>query len=565
MPEIIPVHANVHYKCAFDISCQDTTTIMTSLRKTLRQWCVLKVGESNGDDLYHSWFFIGNNPKVEPAQYNINGHQIRTASVPSDNPKESTCWALELIHPDADYRARKWSVEITLRNNPNGTVRFASIVKHWMAPFFIGEYPETPVASTPGYVSAILGAPWFVCSKGDARILSRPWFINNDGTRDLFERLRSLDRLLPFILLSRNRAGDSYCIDPFKLSKSVLGNANVYALDGKSVNEELAYYFDDDARDFRCELGSVRAYLPRLDLKDNETARYHRFFSENYITEHGEDTVIGYFTNGLSRNAGAFHLNELLSFQSILSERRKYTIRRLAEHGNEKSEEAMMLWEDNEELSTKASEWEALVGQYESENQNLQKEVGELRCRVQEADRVRWRIDDLQSQLNGTQQLSKLPSSLKEVLVAICNLFPSRLEVTDTAKSSAENYGVEYGGHWNRQDQLGVAWAMFFDLATKLYDTLFNSEVGNPEDDYNSKSQFSLAMNEGRQTSKDSSLMKLRKLIHRDKELDMTPHLKYGNKPPKILRAHFHIDGNSKKLIIGYVGEHLENSTSRKR
>jgi hypothetical protein len=563
MPEIIPVHANVHYKSAFDVTCQDTARIMTSLRKILRQWCLDKVG--NDPLLYRSWFYIGNNPKVEPAQYSINGHQLRTVSAPSDDPNEPTCWAMELIHSDSEYRARKWSVEVTLRNNPDGKVRFATIVKHWMAPYFIGEYPEPPVASTPGYVRAVLEAGWLTCSKGDARILSRPWYVNNSGARELFERLRSQDRLLPFVLVSRTRVGDAFCIDPVRLENAVLGNANVYPLDNGSVNDELAYYLGDDGRCFRCEVGSVRAYLPRLDLKDPETSRYHRYFSESFITEHGPDAIIGYFTNGLSRNAGTFQLNELLSFQSILSERRKHAIRRLAETSQEKSEEASMLWEDNEDLNTKASEWESLATQCESENQELRRETGELRYRVQEADRVRRTIDDLQSQVKGIKSLSQLPNSLEDVLTAVCSIFPTRIEMTEDAKSSAREYGAESGGFWNKQEQLSLAWGMAFELATKLWAVLFESEAGNPEDDFNAQSSFRLAMSEGKQTKKDANLMKLRRIMHNNKELDITPHLKYGNKPPKMLRMHFHVDGNGKKLIIGHCGEHLDNYSTRKQ
>jgi len=564
MPDFIPVDTTVHYKCAFDVTCQGPATIMTRLRQMLRDWCIKRTG-SNEQTLHRRWFYSGNNPKVEPAQYTVNGHQIRTVCAPSDDPNEPTCWALEVIHTDDDESSRKWSVEVTLRKNAEGTVRFATVVRHWMIPYFIGEYPESPVASTPGYVRAILETSWLTCTKGDARINSRPWYVNNRVARELFGRLRSSERLLPFVLVSRNRAGDAYCIDPVKLSNSVLGNANVYPLDNSSVNDELAYYFDDAGRVFRCDVGSVRVYLPRLDLTDPDNARFHRYFSEAYIAKEGEDVVTKHLINGLSRNASTFRADELLSFQSIFSVRRKYMITKLAESGTEKAEEVAMLVEDNQELSTKAAEWEGYANQYSTENDDLKREVGGLRHRVQEAERVRRRIEDLESQLNGIRQFAELPTSLDGVLAGVAGMFPARLRVTDDAIASAKEYGAEYGGHWNRQEQLALAWTILFDLCTKLHPLLFDSQSRNLEDDFSAVSRFPLAMSEGKQTKKDSKLMKERKILFEGRELDIAPHLKYGNKPPKMLRLHFYVDGDSRRFIVGFLGEHLENYTSRKR
>ncbi len=148
MPEFIPLHANVHFKCAFDVKTSKVKKIMTHLRQTFRTWCINKVG-TNDQTLHRSWFYIGNNPKVEPAQYVIDEFQLRTISAPGDDPDEPACWAFEMIHPDFDERARRWSVEITLRQNEDGTIRFTTVVQNWMIQNYIGEYPTPPSASAP--------------------------------------------------------------------------------------------------------------------------------------------------------------------------------------------------------------------------------------------------------------------------------------------------------------------------------------------------------------------------------------------------------------------------------
>ena len=41
--------------------------------------------------------------------------------------------------------------------------------------------------------------------------------------------------------------------------------------------------------------------------------------------------------------------------------------------------------------------------------------------------------------------------------------------------------------------------------------------------------------------------------------------IKYGNKKPKMLRLHFAIKRETKKLIVGHFGDHMENYSTRKR
>jgi hypothetical protein len=78
-------------------------------------------------------------------------------------------------------------------------------------------------------------------------------------------------------------------------------------------------------------------------------------------------------------------------------------------------------------------------------------------------------------------------------------------------------------------------------------------------------STFELALTEGKQTKKDARLMALRKITHAGEEFDITPHIKYGNRKPKMLRLHYAIMREAKRLVIGHFGDHLENYSTRKQ
>ena len=268
---------------------------------------------------------------------------------------------------------------------------------------------------------------------------------------------------------------------------------------------------------------------------------------------------------GCLRNGITFKLGDLTAFADIFSERRKHAIKMLAAETEDRTQEASMAWEDNEKLASEASNWEALAMQYDSENQQLKVENGTLKFRVEEAGRVRERIDDLEAQVQGVRRLTELPTNLAEVLEYVTRLFPNRIVFSDDARESALEHSEAHDGYWSKPEQLSCAWKMVFDVATRLYELVFVQNSNRLEEDFDAGSQFELAMNEGKQTKKDASLMKQRKVTFRGKNYDITPHVKYGNKPPKILRLHFAIDREDRLLAIGQFGDHLENYSSKKR
>lgn len=535
---------------------------MTHLRQKFRYWCTKKVG-NNDQILHRSWFYIGNNPKVEPAQYVFDDFQIRTIAAPSEDPDEPTCWAMEMIHPDFDERARRWSVEITLRQSEDRTVRFTTVVKNWMIQNYIGEYPTPPSASAPSYIRNLLDDPAMTCKKGDVVLRSQPINVTNKTCQAVYAQLLSETRQAPFVFIAHSPQTENVLVNPARIAAALIGNANVYVLPTLSVVDEMNYYLGEV---LRCEYGSVRVYQSHIDKADPANARLHRYLSASTIAQFGEDGILRFLTNGIARNGASFRLTDFTSFTDIFTERRRHAIKKLATESKGKTEETLVVWEENEKLTSQAAEWELLASQYESENTNLRKENAGLKYRMEEADRVRYRIRDLESQVEGIKQLTTLPLSLANILTTVENLFPNRIEVADNALVSAREYSNEHDGYWRRPEQLAIAWEMVFGLATKLHDLVFVDESKNLEDDFGRFfSTFELAMSEGKQTKKDSRLMALRQISHGGEQIDITMHIKYGTRKPKMLRLHFAIKREAKKLIVGHFGDHLENYSTRKQ
>jgi hypothetical protein len=83
------------------------------------------------------------------------------------------------------------------------------------------------------------------------------------------------------------------------------------------------------------------------------------------------------------------------------------------------------------------------------------------------------------------------------------------------------------------------------------------------EKTFREKTGYELAMSEGKQTQDDKKLMRLRKIVHDGREYDITPHVKHGNVEPKLVRVHFAFDEGAKKIVVGHVGRHIPNYTSK--
>jgi hypothetical protein len=58
--------------------------------------------------------------------------------------------------------------------------------------------------------------------------------------------------------------------------------------------------------------------------------------------------------------------------------------------------------------------------------------------------------------------------------------------------------------------------------------------------------------------------MRLRKLQYGDQEYDITPHVKHGNQEPKLVRIHFAFDEAKRKIVVGHIGRHIPNYTTKK-
>jgi len=537
---------------------------MTHVRYTVRRWCQKKIGTAE-QRIYEPWFFIGNHP--EEPNVVLNGQQIRTAIVPEDDNSDPPAWAIEVIHHDSTINARRWSAEIMLKRESPSHVRFSTVISHWMIPNFIGNYPETPVSSVPNFVAWLLKDDKLTCMRGNTVVSNQFQQVTHDNALDIYEQLKYESRQQPFVFVAAKPDNNQLAVDPVQLYRYLLGNANVYAFFEQSVLEEMNYYLGNA---FRCEHGAVRCYLPYFDKSRKDNARIHRYFSANDISESGQANVINCIANGLAKNGSVFHPRDLTSFNDLFVLRRKLRLDRVIKEAKSRtdseqaSEELQLFMDECESIEAANQELSTQLDQVRAENNQLKSDLGAKNYQIAEAEQLRSQFQDFKQLEQAVNALNRLPESLPDVLSLAGEIFPQRLVFAQMAFKSAGDYVGKYN-FWAKPEGLSIAWEMLFDLARKGYDLLVSPSSGDLEQAFGDQSRFDLAMTEGKQTKGDKKLMDQRVLVYDGSEYRMTPHLKFGNKPPKLLRIYFAIDRENERLIVGHFGEHLDNASTRKR
>lgn len=546
--ELIPITAVVHYKAAFDIEA-NSKDLMTELRKIVRSWCLnLTKGEKN-EHLHSGWFFKG----IKGVQ-KIGKFQFRVAINKMPESPSPSHWGLEVIHPDSDFSSRLWSVEITLTQNKAGSVRFVSIVKNWIREGYIGKVLPLPNFTTPKYLKKIIGNNKLICKRGGTRILNIPTSVTEENYVELIDEIKRLDRYLPLIVISRSKFNDTkYCVNHKEIQKKILGNANIYLLESKNV---ASLVNDALGKDYSCLWGTMRIYMPKVDLTKHYLSKFHRY----YIPNIQEEKIVEEVAVGLSRNCKTFLPREILSIQHVLHE-----IQRSKIEGLRKSKDSLTKEQDGwiDELSSELAKNETLLQQLEIQSESIESIEQEKQAMQAEIDSLKHQLNKSKGSsasdiklINFLKKMERIPSNLEDVVNLICRVYSDRIRFTKEGLKSAKRYKYS-------KKIAPDSWRLLRAMAVNLHPMFFSDQPQNIEQKFNDETKFELSMKEGRQTNKDSSFLKLRKIKYKGREIDITPHVKFGTRGPKLLRVYFCPDEESQLLIVGHCGGHLENFSTK--
>lgn len=462
--------------------------------------------------------------------------------------EDEISWALRYTQPQNSGK-QYWYTDVGLRSAGDVTIFYTRISYAWNL-HDLRVHDEVPPPTIPRFIRYLLKGEYSIYSGSEAfGLYDRPVPFSKPGHgKALADLILSKSRRYPLVVF--NGGTKELFEEARHFAVKLAGKCQVLFIeDHAELAEEIRHYL---RKDMRIPFGAFRVFFA-LDPKRLYPER-HRFYDpshENY----------GDFRQAIITNLLRNHpLEEPGCIRNISEIGRGITLAKLRQ------------FQENQDGQTKEiEEIYQLVADIERERDEAKAEAeyfsGEYDLLAQEKRTIEAKLSHFQSAKNPTlerdahvswaEELAALPDSLEAVVAAFQAIHGSKLEFCQPALDSAREY-LQFG-------EIQRAWEMFYHLSTTLHSLVFGSgESCDLERAFKEVSGYGLSLSESKMTKKDTRLMALRQIEHRGQKWDISPHVKWGNKEPKMLRIHFAFDDSTQKLIVGYVGPHLENRTTRK-
>ncbi|MEI8290677.1 MAG: hypothetical protein WCH99_14510 [Verrucomicrobiota bacterium] len=454
-------------------------------------------------------------------------------------------WAMRYTEIDKECgRKRFWHSDIGLKKEGATVIVSVRVSFAWNAEDLSHDH-EAPNPSVPVVVRYILQDNHVFSGRPEFRLLERPIPFNEPGVgKALCKFIQSPERRYPLVVFNGDSADQVR--EAKKLARELTGKCMVAIIASNiDLADEIKMFLPAD---YRIPYGQFRVFFP-FSGRRNSPVR-HRWY-DIHSAEYAEQRQG--IVNGLLRNHSLLEAGAVETVDEI---RRLVAREELMKLKVETPDQQKQLNEFLEEHARVAAERD----QFKREAEAYAADIDRLEDEVRGLD---WRCKDYQGRLDAvgdgagvdvSKLLPVLPTNLAQVAEAAGKFFP-RLVITEAALEAARDY--------NECKSISEAWEMLGHLNEAMYRTKFEEGSKEIEKTFQDRTGYEVAMKEGPNTKNDKKLMDLRKLIHGGKEYDISPHLKHGNKEPKLVRIYFAFDEDGKKIVVGHIGRHIPNATTK--
>jgi hypothetical protein len=456
-------------------------------------------------------------------------------------------WALEYVHPDSSLGPKRyWHTHVGLRDTGEDLIISVRVGYSWNHEDLSIE-AEPPSPSVPNFVKILVAKFKAYSGRKEFRLIETPLPLGEKGHGQLInDFVFSPERRYPLIVF--NGDSEEHKLEANRLASQLTGKAQVVIVaNNPTIGDELKQAFPYD---YHIAYKTMRVFFP-MHTGQRSSVR-HRWY--DIATTDYEDQRAG-IVSGLLRNHNLFEKDAIESIADVYRLISKTKLSKLSQSTTEASPEETQKFyleyiteTENKlkEAKLEAEEYAQIVDEHAATIQNLE-----------------WTCQSLAKKTEKTHLLSidrnilsVLPSSLPEVVNLASKLYADRMIFADEAFESAEES--------SSCELVADAWAILFHLSTTLYDLVFKTQ--NPGDigrTFQDRTGFEYARTEGKQTKNSRELCNLRKIQHNGKDYEIWPHIKKGNEGNKMIRIHFDFDTDTEKILIGFVGLHMGNASTR--
>ena len=556
---------SVHFRCTFDLepSTQDGQPF-SRLVDDIAAWIRAKEGTSFTGG---PWLARSGDWKKPSGRATVTVDSIVEEG--ADAPEQ---WAMRYRHQDGEFSSRWWTIDFGANRQGNAW-RLSVAVGHALRETYLGKEPGRLPVTAPKVVKDLVTSGRWHCRAGATPLGAEPVRVDVGRGHLLRDAITASQRGCPLLYVSRDRATGEPLIDSKALARALVGAAVVYEAATPDLDDELEYLIP---REFRAPNGQVRVYAPGANLNDWEQSFRHRFFTRQQIELNGAASIAEQISSSLARRSGWSRLAATVANIDDIAAKRRES-RRAALQASESEADRlerlqlseMHIAELEQTVAALRSERDSIQQAWEEEADKLAAAQNDLARLRFERDLARNDADDLRTRNRGLESAAQfalgfntLPGSLSEALALCEQLHGDRIAFTDEAKRSAKEAAID-----NAPGGVSAAWECLHAAAVILPKLAFEDHIsaGTLPVRFQEATGLELTMTEGKMTKSQSKLRDLRTVEYSGKEWDVSAHIKYGTKAPRCLRIHFALDGESRRVIVGHCGDHLDTAGTRRR
>ena len=194
--------------------------------------------------------------------------------------------------------------------------------------------------------------------------------------------------------------------------------------------------------------------------------------------------------------------------------------------------------------------------QLEAQNNKLRADNAALKANNDAMRQAFVEFSAMKTIVDRVQSVEKMPKTNEEVVAYFQMFFADRLGFTERGQKTAIKCDI------NPE----MLWACLFQVGKVLVD-LYRNGVRDIEATFKECTGWELAPSEGSMTRDISDMMRQRKDIYEGREISVEPHIKFPKAARKTgaqyQRLYYAYDPETRKVVVGYVGDHLENYLSQ--
>jgi len=542
-----PEQARLHFQTSLRVVSEDSKISSIEIIKCIRSWIVKKEEKENG--IFGKWFFEGG----KWTNHDDSTVYVETAVL--INNEELISWSLFYQEPDRENRGRRfWYTDIGINNISSEELLLNIRVSNAINYEYLGKEPNAPEASVPRFLRGIFKIPCIKIFSGSLELSEKHNIINPGFVDQLEFAIFNSNRKVPVIVINGSFNAELFPVDANQVQHSLISKAQVYHLeDNPEIAEEMRLCL---GKRYACGYQNVRVYMPRVNPEMSSDLVRHRYYTSNDIISSGTDLIYKTIPLAILSRFSAKEPKSILTLSDVHDKERAILLDKYRKEGSHSAEYTKLLEEENKSLLHSKNDYEREleneIANLESKNGSLIEENDKLKATKGSLLAIKSRATD--SNITFKNSFLKIyhdsrEISTKDCLHALEFLYDNKIRILPSAYISAE----ESSGFIH----VKKLWDLFKLLAGDYHQLM--SEGGNGDNIAKQVFGSSFAAQESDRVKNSQDLLNLRVFKDEDQSRTMLRHLKIGNKTSisETIRVHFDWDNESRKVVIGYCGEHL--------